>query len=1080
MDFIKAYTDLLERTEHKELAGDAFSDGLHAAGDRDSFSNDGDIIDFLTRSYVKKAGPDLERMVHSIAQFVIARPEEAVREMDEGMFSTTAPVDLVNMINQYLDIVGRSGVEALQARVLGMCLDGVETYCHDIELHVAGILSGEELVFIVAIANDAEFLVDALDTIEDEYSDLIERRDLEDTFSRIIERCQKLGQLVLHQLCSIIFADLLSLESEMFNKDWVAGITATTDTMLATIEDYFGDFYGKLKTRAFVRLAGYCYNHMILFYVRRLIDNFSKKHTRPWVRSKAKVPPSHDAMNMVSRDLESILHAFQMILEENDHCGNPDRAFRGQIQFSEWVEDILHRTNTRDVHTGVFLSMCTVLKSNTNALSHAYTLVSHLTLLRDFDEELRRWKDMDSMLTEEERKYSPKRPPSRMDVLRMCQGSLAGLYNRKYEDIVSDLDKSVAMAAKRDSILGKTEARNEVAFKEAQVARLREGHGHPLVVRVCDAPREILAQIKHDNELVYAAKKKKASFTWKRAARAHKAMSLAQRLKTGANAAMAQMKTPSKKKKPRNSTSVKVNDAVEQMYREGTITKEEYAQLISQHQKFEEADAQFDDEKAKLAEQQELDEDDPRFMALENARQLLQINAITQQEFDELKATIHSAHNEMNGIPATITEDSDNQSSGSGGESESGSGGGSGSDIDSASSSSSSGSDSDSESSSTKMSEVENEVGAAGVATAISKSNIPNTDPRGKPAKRKSIGVHLADGTDEELDLEQLRGYMMKKPKAIAQWRRRWFSIMRVYNKELKMFAMSFCWAKDHNSPPIKAMPIETLEGVFLTEAQNTFKVVFKPRGSPKKTTLLLTESEKERVKWVTALKKIVQNNRERMKSAFLDNRVNVDDGDDESEDEDDEDEEDDDLQGEMQGDFLTPLRADAGCRDRSVSGSLSERTRSRSNFSDFSDRDGFGTPQSSAETDGPRSSGRRRKRGAGAKSQRRSVFTMPSPSAVQLRNDEDTTNQLTLRPDLGDLRSLHSSGDRLNSTSPETAIRRKKSHSRTGVFVGVKEGEEEEDEEEEKIGDDSTAWGGEEFVSVPARQGGCGACTIS
>ena len=119
MDFIKAYTDLLVRTEHKELAGKAFSDGLNNVGDQDSYSNDGDIITFLTRAYVKKAVPDLERMVHSIAQFVIKQPEESVRENEEGIFSTTAPVDLVNMINQYLDIVGRSGVEALQARANG-------------------------------------------------------------------------------------------------------------------------------------------------------------------------------------------------------------------------------------------------------------------------------------------------------------------------------------------------------------------------------------------------------------------------------------------------------------------------------------------------------------------------------------------------------------------------------------------------------------------------------------------------------------------------------------------------------------------------------------------------------------------------------------------------------------------------------------------------------------------------------------------------------------------------------------------------------------------------------------------------
>ena len=118
--------------------------------------------------------------------------------------------------------------------------------------------------------------------------------------------------------------------------------------------------------------------------------------------------------------------------------------------------------------------------------------------------------------------------------------------------------------------------KDSISFKESQVNKLRECHSHPLVVRVNNSPREILAQIKHDHEANFLLRKKNASFSWKRAARAHKAKTIAQKLKDGANAAMAQMKTPSKKKKgprPRNSTN-RVNDSganTVRCYHEGRI-----------------------------------------------------------------------------------------------------------------------------------------------------------------------------------------------------------------------------------------------------------------------------------------------------------------------------------------------------------------------------------------------------------------------------------------------------------------------------------------------------------------------------
>lgn len=1075
MDFIKAYTDLLERTEHTEVAGDAFS------------NEDGDVIDFLTRSYVKKAGPDLERMVHSIAQFVLTRPEDAIREDEDGMFSTTAPIDLVNMINQYLDIVGRSGAEALQARVLRMCLKKVETYCHDLEIHISGDMSGDELVFLVAIANDADIFVDRLDTIEDDYSDLIERRDLEENFSHVIHRCQQLGRLALHQLCDIIFADLLPLEEKLFDKDWLGGSLDTIDTMLATIEDYFEDFYGKLRNGAFGSLAGYCYDQMIIFYVRRLINRFTRAHSRKHVRHEPRTYPTQEAMNMVSRDFESILHMFRGLLDGKEDCGSPERAYRTQIQFSEFVEDILHRTSSRDLHAGVFTSMCNSLKKNENALAHAYALVLYLTLMRDFKHEHKLWCDMDSMLTDGERKYSPKPPPNRVEILRLCSGSLAGTYSMTHDTIVCELQTLVDKAAARHQILtdtSKVEKKDDDqagAIKEAKLQEIREDYSQPLVVRVCNGYSNVLTQIVYDHDVTLGRKRiKSKSKSWIRAKNAHKAMSLAQKLKNGANAAMATMKTPSKANKTRakNNATTNVNEAVEQMYREGVITKEEYVELITQHQKFEEADEKFEREKIELASPDRIDEfshEDPRFQALQNAKQLLEIGAITQHEYDELEQTIHSAHQELNGDPDEILEKADdpasndnnsgdnNDGSGSNGSSSS-----STSSSDGGSGSSSSSSDSESEGDDAtgdaqdEYSMPENASNIFSTSADISEEAQSLQDPRQDPnqkmitkSKKRSIGLHLGDGTETVIDLEELRGYMMKKPKAMSKWRRRWFSVTRVYNEDLQALTMSMCWHADHNSPPIKALPIKDILDVSLTEAKNNFKVTFRIGAKSKKTVLLKSESDKECDLWVSALSKFVQDSRERIKNAYLDKRDNnlsasgevsakIDSDLDEAEDSDNSD-----ASDFNPNDYSTPIdKVKTRIHRRGSSGSLSQRSRTRSALSESLSE---ATPASDAN--------HLIKRKKSSLSKRTSIFLMPSPASSLSVKDKKTK---VIRPDFSQLTSLKSASE-MRETSTE---KHKESHFKAdGSML--------------ETNDDAFDWKSEE-LSIPAKQGGCGACTIS
>ena len=94
-----------------------------------------------------------------------------------------------------------------------------------------------------------------------------------------------------------------------------------------------------------------------------------------------------------------------------------------------------------------------------------------------------------------------------------------------------------------------------------------------------------------------------------------------------------------------------------------------------------------------------------------------------------------------------------------------------------------------------------------------------------------------------------------------------------------------------------------------------------------------------------------MQDNREKLKSAFLDNRqADASDSEEEVAEGDIDEEEQDEVEGgEILTDYLTPMRTTELKRKNLVGGSLSERTRSRTR-SNYSETDGFGTPQTSGE----------------------------------------------------------------------------------------------------------------------------------
>ena len=92
----------------------------------------------------------------------------------------------------------------------------------------------------------------------------------------------------------------------------------------------------------------------------------------------------------------------------------------------------------------------------------------------------------------------------------------------------------------------------------------------------------------------------------------------------------------------------------------------------------------------------------------------------------------------------------------------------------------------------------------------------------------------------------------------------------------------------------------------------------------------------------------------------------------------------------------------------------------------------------------------------------------MPSSASLLGKKSENTTQ--ALRPDLSAFKSLTPSDGKAQRSEL-----RKKGHSRTDVIAGLKE-----EETEEKHNENDEIWRDNENVSIPARQGGCGACAIS
>ena len=96
------------------------------------------VLDLLMRTYVQRATPDMLKMSHSIAMYVINSPNQSLKTQENGVVTSTGPSDLFHMITQYVEHAYKlTTLYQFHAKVLSMVTQPVLKYLHVVELRVA-------------------------------------------------------------------------------------------------------------------------------------------------------------------------------------------------------------------------------------------------------------------------------------------------------------------------------------------------------------------------------------------------------------------------------------------------------------------------------------------------------------------------------------------------------------------------------------------------------------------------------------------------------------------------------------------------------------------------------------------------------------------------------------------------------------------------------------------------------------------------------------------------------------------------------------------------------------------------------
>lgn len=616
MDFMLAYIDLINKSFK-----DCTDEEVKVRFDTSGFT---DQLGFLRSSYCAKAKPTLMTMCSNIAKLVLKDQEKAIVEGRDGHYHTAAPIDLFNMINEYVRIAGRGGMKDLQVDVIRMCLSAIVHYHDEVKAGIVGFAEPENcLLFLVAVINDCDNIGDNIDSqIEEEHEELLEGSNIEDRLDEVRMECQSLSRFALGTIRRVIFADTGELEASLFN-DWEG--QETLEILLETIDDYLGDFSPRLVEMAHMTLVGFCFTECIILYAQNLLGKFTKKD-KSGVLVKGKTELSVDQAGYVLRDMETIRASFAAHFPE-DGEDKAKKLFRQQWSTTCDIADVL-QMECDNLEHDVFVRVRSSLGLTKKDISpFVYAFVASFLLIRP-------------NLTD----------AARIDVLK-------GLHKlMEAEGFTLDHLKLKAEEIElRDRQM--SEAEMEGRLPPANVARKMVEDDGLLLVQQLFPKAHTQCVYDYDRErrvLTSMASRLKGALTPKTGEKGGKSRP-ASSVKSFSRA-LAAFGSGLKKKSSFDDESAKkkvkkdlempdeAKKAVYKLFVDGVISKEEYETMINKHKDFQDEALQQAMEEKKQAQEDAETLAKAQAGPLQNAKDLLREGHISQEEYAELVRTIEAAN----------------------------------------------------------------------------------------------------------------------------------------------------------------------------------------------------------------------------------------------------------------------------------------------------------------------------------------------------------------------------------------------------------------------------------------------------
>ena len=191
----------------------------------------------------------------------------------DGRYYTHSVTDVWESINTTVSLAVDTKSAALQFSVLEGAHNALQIMLKNIaeDTMRQGVHGDRGIEYICAIMNDCTKHIENLDDLQ---NDMISLQEVQDHIAPAADRTMHIltvcGNVCIYVLSNIVLEDLADLIDGLFTKAWKKGTATIVGTIIATINDYQGDFSHVLVEYYTLKVAEAILSRVVVAYMRKL------------------------------------------------------------------------------------------------------------------------------------------------------------------------------------------------------------------------------------------------------------------------------------------------------------------------------------------------------------------------------------------------------------------------------------------------------------------------------------------------------------------------------------------------------------------------------------------------------------------------------------------------------------------------------------------------------------------------------------------------------------------------------------------------------------------------------------------